>query len=451
MAELLHNLLGRSTTGRTPEALAMDLRKIGAELKTADLADIPYDDFYSVPEFSYVRFQTLDRFAPEGLQLLAQIVGRPDFTAEDFDHARAAALRRATRASQSSRAVAGRMRQQILHPGAGEVFGTPASLAGVTEAELRTFAATYLDPRSFLVVIASSLPLDDLRNLTEATLGQISVPSTPAPVTALAGWSDQDTADSPGSSAPDPAALALREQPGRGPAEDAAGSSAGKGPPRDGTTLAAVLTELRADPGQARARRLAGWDRTAAARGSAAPDGRLAFAADSIGAQQGFVELDRVLLVPDSLRPVLTVANGVLSERLAQELRERQGLAYSIGSSVVPATPGTWIWSAAAASSAESFPRLLEGFEGAADELLATPPDSLEIARTAARIYGRGLMRRATRLNWAWYAGQALLQGDDPRLLERRQAELAEVTPSQVNDLVRRYWPDAPGLVIAVR
>ena len=47
---------------------------MGAELKTADDPGIPYDDFYSTTEASFVRFQTLDRYANDAFTLLAEML-----------------------------------------------------------------------------------------------------------------------------------------------------------------------------------------------------------------------------------------------------------------------------------------------------------------------------------------------------------------------------------------
>lgn len=415
VAELLHSLLGTATRDRSAQDMSLALQSIGAELKTADSPEIPYDDFYTSSEFSFVRLNTLDRYAGQAFPLLAEILSHPVFPESDFEQAKSAALRRVARTEGSSRATAQRRLETWLRPGSdgAGVYGTSATLSPITLDEVRSFAGSYLDPRSFLFVIASSLPVDELRTLTEGTLGTMPVPSAPPPSR---------------------------------PLSEATGSTAAK---PDGRELLARIRALRAEGAQER-----DWETclplSATQRTSLRADS-MALLCDPVDSGQSYISLVRIIQASDSLRPVLTLANAVLSDQMAQQLREREGLAYSIGSSLIEQSPGTWVWVASAGTSGANLPRMLEGFQEAPAKLLRTPVDSLSVGKTAAKIYGRGLMRRATRINWAYYAGMSILQGQDPLGMEERQRALAAVNDAQVADVVRRFWNGGPELVILAR
>jgi len=60
MVDLCHRLLPLGTARRDKDGLSRALDAIGAQLKTVDSAMIPFDDYYTVEEYSFVRFQTID-------------------------------------------------------------------------------------------------------------------------------------------------------------------------------------------------------------------------------------------------------------------------------------------------------------------------------------------------------------------------------------------------------
>ena len=64
-------------------------------LKVTDSEWIPYDDYYFTPEYSYVRLETIDAYGLAALDLLADVVRRPRFTAEALAQAKEGAIARA--------------------------------------------------------------------------------------------------------------------------------------------------------------------------------------------------------------------------------------------------------------------------------------------------------------------------------------------------------------------
>ena len=59
-----------------------------------------------------------------------------------------------------------------------------------------------------------------------------------------------------------------------------------------------------------------------------------------LGKRQSHLRLGAVIEVPEADRPALMVARLVLSDRLQMDLREGQGLAYSVGASISPLGAG---------------------------------------------------------------------------------------------------------------
>ncbi len=391
-AELLHRLMGSRTSRSDPAELTRRLRAIGAELKTADDPNIPYDDFYSTSGHSYVRLQTLDEHADEAFSILGEILGPPAWTDADFEEQRGAMLAQAKQAAAGTRARARELLRSTLYgdrPEGRSVFGTPQSLEAITPGSLRDFAAEYFTGRRLLLVAATSLPPAMVHELAARSIGALPSGSPPQPKSPFA-------------------------------------------------PLPHLRAALRSGVVPA---------------SSGIPSGdSLLVLADSVGGRQATVLEVRAIGNADAASlPALEVWNAIVSSRIQFQLREREGLAYSIGSSVERASDGTVLWYASAGTAAGNIPRIIEGFEQALREGLAQPPDSSTIARQGIQIYGRSLMRRATRMNRAYAAGLALMDGRDPAAIDDEIRAPMRVDGAGTEKLVSGFRGNGPGVLAVVR
>lgn len=405
-AELLHTLLGnRAAEGE----LQASLSAIGAELKTADDPSIPYDDFYSVPEFSYIRLQTLDRFAPRALELLAEILTRPNWKEADFEAARALAIQRAAQEDSAPRTRARRALADSyrLEGSNAYVFGTEEGLRDLGFPAFQEFAREYLDARGMFLVLASGLPSAAIEELTHAALGQLPSGGEPlAQQLSLPPWS--------------PEYVGLLEAE----VEETMEPGGVESVPVD----LAVWTEQFGD---------------------LAPPTRAHL--EVLGGSQSYLLVSALLEVPASDEAALELAASLLSDRLAFQLREREGLAYSIGASVAPLRSGRWLYQAAAGTRPENLGPMLVGLRDGVKTALAEPIDAEILATQIAGIEGRTLMRRVTRMNWAFHAGAAALRGEDPEQELAIYDRMRSVAPSEVERILRTAWPGTADGVFLVR
>ncbi|MBD3161665.1 MAG: hypothetical protein GF346_05405, partial [Candidatus Eisenbacteria bacterium] len=146
--------------------------------------------------------------------------------------------------------------------------------------------------------------------------------------------------------------------------------------------------------------------------------------------------------------PAVRVWNAGVNDAIAFQLREREGLAYSIGSSVRRLDDGTVLWSAGAGCATENLARILEGFAQELERATRSAPDSLAVARQGVQLYGRSLMRRATRMNRAYAAGLAVLDGRDPGVIDREIRAPMEVRRENVESVLPELRATRPGLVV---
>ncbi|MCA9756255.1 MAG: insulinase family protein [Candidatus Eisenbacteria bacterium] len=407
-AELLHTLLGERTKSRNEVQLSEELAAIGAELKTHDAAFIPYDDFYSVPEFSYVRLQTLDRFGGTALELLADILGHAVFDAASFEKARTAAIERAAKEDASPRTRARRAIRDTygVDDSNAYVFGTVDGLRSLDWETFQSFANSYLDASGMLLVIASGLPTEALEDLTQKTVG--SIKGTPGSL------------DARYSSAPWSETFVALDAGGTAMGSEATGDLRGV----DASAWSAWFGEL--------------------------PQPFVANL-DEVGASQGYMAVTRVLEVPAGSESAVDLAASLLSDRIAFQLREREGLAYSIGAAVSPLRGDRWLYTAAAGTRAENFSRMLTGLRDGVQIALDQPIDEDTLETLVASMEGRSLMRRVTRMNWAFYAGSAWLEGKDPAEQEGRYDRMRQVTAKDVESVLRTVWPGSEEGVFVVK
>jgi zinc protease len=221
IADLLHRCLLLGAGGGDRQALETALARQGARLKTADDPSIPYDDFYTTRDFSFVRFETLDRDAFEqGIPVLISILRTPTLDDAAVEHERAEAIKRTDAGRRGARDAARVLLDTVLFgagtPYARPVSGTPESLAALKPEDVRRFHREYFAPGNLVITVVTSLDAGRVaealvKGLTPAAPRADSAPAPPAAVIATAPLMTP-VATTPRSAAP------RREHLGRGQA-----------------------------------------------------------------------------------------------------------------------------------------------------------------------------------------------------------------------------------------
>lgn len=98
----------------------------------------------------------------------------------------------------------------------------------------------------------------------------------------------------------------------------------------------------------------------------------------------------------------LEVALSVLSSRLWGNLRERQGLAYSVGAGGAFDRDFGW-WYCVMGTSADKYQRAYDGILLEIDKLRLDGPTELELKQTRNQIWGRLMSAKLSRINQAYY------------------------------------------------
>jgi len=356
MASVLHHMLAKGTAQLDGAALAARLARLGATLKTDDDPSVPYDDYYTTPEFSFVRLELPADGWRDGIALLGDLLARPRLDEGDLAAVLAEMDDLQVRRSAASRNRAMDALEAALapdHPLTRPVLGSAGGLRGVTAADLRRFHRAYVTGRRLVVTVESPVAPEAVMDALDAALGSLPEGSPPPAV-------------------PPPP---VTEGPG---------------------------TERRA----------------------------------SAPGEQVTIAMGYVFEAPEADRAALSVLGAMLSDALAFDLRETRGLAYSIGASIAPwggrmrllVTMGT-----RKANLDEALAGLRAGISG------FSPGDAAAVARAAASLRGRLLMRRLTRINQAYFLAMDALAGQPPGRERERLDALLRVDRAAVAAALRKY------------
>lgn len=156
------------------------------------------------------------------------------------------------------------------------------------------------------------------------------------------------------------------------------------------------------------------------------------------------------ILVPEPSAadaPALRVMNAVLSTRLAVQLREKEGLAYSVGSSLEFAKEAGWV-RASMGTGKGNRDRALEGMMEIVEGMKENQPTPKEMDEAVHGLWGSLLRSRVTRINQAFYMGVNEHLGLGYRFDEGFFDEIKKVTPEEVQIAARKYLDTSRMVVV---
>lgn len=140
--------------------------------------------------------------------------------------------------------------------------------------------------------------------------------------------------------------------------------------------------------------------------------------------------------------PAVKVLNAVLgggmAGRLFTELRDRQGLAYSLGA-VYPSRRDTSFLAVYMGTAGENVGAAERGLRREIERLRQEPVPPAEIGRAKAYLLGSLAMDRRTNARQAWYLAFFELAGVGHEFLDRYRQAVEAVTPEDLQRAARRY------------
>lgn len=363
LVDLAHRFLGEGSARRSRSEMTLALNTIGAQLKTVDSPMIPFDDYYSVPDYSWVRFQVIDTYRQEGLRLLAEILFEPRLDAENLQRAQAALLGVQNRREKDPRAVGQEQLYGLLFASpwmSRPIYGNRASVGAITIEDVRTFWPTYFSAANMIWTVSTNRPATETMDEVAALLARCR-PAVPTSAAAAA-----------------PAAAA-------------------------------------------------GQQRTLALK-----------------SRQGYLWAGRAFPVAAADWPALEVLVAMFSEQLTFELRERRGLAYSLGAGLGVADGGRLATVTVSMGTRQAnLDGATAGIREQMDRFAQAEITPRQLEKTVNRLKGQILMRNFPALNRSYFMALGMFQGRPPDYYRQRLDRLGAVSLDELRRVRQTYFqPD---------
>jgi len=155
-------------------------------------------------------------------------------------------------------------------------------------------------------------------------------------------------------------------------------------------------------------------------------------------------------LLPSALSSdasALRVASAVLSERLFKNIREKQGLAYQVGSSVKLDRHFGW-FVCSMGTSAKNYEKAHSSILSEIEKLKTEPPTEDELNTAINSIWGSYLSSNLSRINQLYYMGVYEYLGLGYDYGDKYVSGIRSVTAEQVSEMAQKYF-DTKNYVIA--
>ncbi len=363
ITDFVNRMIRKGTTSLDAAELEKKLASIGAQVTLFDNPWIPYDDFYTTRQFSFMKFETIDDFTQEGLALFADMIRRPAFDSASMEEVRGTLMGVLGRNSGSTLDACRDLFYATLFEGqayAKTIDGSPRTIGTITRADLVDYHKKFYSPGNMIITVGTNRNADSMMAMVENAFGGMAKVALP-PAVALAG--------------PVPVGVKAAHLP--------------------------------------------------------------------MEKEQVYIFLGSYLPgVSDSNTAAIQLAAEVLSSRLQLNLREKQGLAYSVGAGVSFDRDFGW-YVCTMGTGAANYERARDGILAEIEKLKAEGPTDDELETAKNSIWGTSLTRRLSRINQAYYMGIGEYLGVGYDYDEKFLPRMRAVTAERVKAAAAKYFDTA--------
>ncbi len=166
-----------------------------------------------------------------------------------------------------------------------------------------------------------------------------------------------------------------------------------------------------------------------------------------IGKSQSYIIVANTCEVEEEDQPALHILSNIFSDRLAFNLREKQGLAYSIGTHFPKFKDARW-FRITMGTRPENIEKAVSGIKEEIRSIRAASFDAEEVQQTINAALGRRGMRRMDRVSQAYYISMEILDGKSPETDDQYGEKLKAVTTQDLERLAPKIFHNDDHLIV---
>ncbi|MDR4498763.1 MAG: insulinase family protein [Candidatus Scalindua sp.] len=168
-----------------------------------------------------------------------------------------------------------------------------------------------------------------------------------------------------------------------------------------------------------------------------------------IGKSQSYIIVANTCEVEDKDKPALHILSNLFSDRLAFNLREQQGLAYSIGTHFPEFKNDNW-YHITMGTRPENIEKAITGIREEIQSIREASFNADEVQQTINATLGRRGMRRMDRVSQAYYISMEILDDRSPEADDQYSEKLKTVTGEDLERLAPRVFQNDDHLIVIV-
>lgn len=364
IVDFIHRIMERGTETADYKTFQKELSAIGVTLKTRDSEFIPYDDFYTTHEYSYLRLETIDEYYDKGIEILANLITNPRFENEDIEFVRTEMLNLIKREDSKADTLSKKLFFEEVFKGFPQskaISGTSETINSITKEDLENFHKIYFSPDNLIITVATGSEADEVIKKIHRFLGNIEKRVIELP-------------------AADFSQLIVKETP---------------------STPLSINRDLKT--------------------------------------RQSYLRIGKLIKIDPEDRAALRLLGYIFSERMAFELREIQGLAYSIGAwfSLYDETHALFV--AAMGTTPDTVEMARDGILKEIESFKQVEIKEEDLKRVVNKYIAGELMRGLSSINRCYYMGVAEFYKKDLDYHNKLSAELKSVKLTDMKRAKERY------------
>jgi len=190
ITDFVNRMIKKGTMTYTAEELTNELAAVGAKVTLFDNPWIPYDDRYTTRQFAFMKFETIDEFTEQGLELFADMIRNPAFDSAAVEHVRGVLIGLIGRQSgMTLNACRDLFYATLFEKSAYDksIYGTPQTIGMITRNDLIAYHKKFYSPENMIITVGTNFDADTMMAMIKTAFGDMTptgfspAPATPGP------------------------------------------------------------------------------------------------------------------------------------------------------------------------------------------------------------------------------------------------------------------------------